>query len=162
MPAVFVKESSSFYSAFLIPNPVKRRAAISDWIDTITPVIQAVVKDELWAYVERILGSSSTIEKWVYMAKKFRGYQKDHYLVMEIKFQTVDPNEKYKTYIGKIPTPVIPKTEIDLHEKAVKESLPLVENFLNESYDANLRQVRIIHGKGIGVLRQAISLFDRL
>jgi DNA mismatch repair protein MutS2 len=43
-----------------------------------------------------------------------------------------------------------------LHEKKVAEAIPLVEEYLNESYNAALLQVRIIHGKGIGVLRQAV------
>ncbi|MFC1870151.1 Smr/MutS family protein [Chloroflexota bacterium] len=154
MPTVFGKESSGFYSAHLIPDPVKRRAALYDWIDSITPVIQAAVKEELGAYVEGILESSSAEKMWIYNAKKFRGMQSTgHYFVMKIILEAINPHEKY---IGEIPTPIIPKTEIDLHEKTVKESIPLVEDFLNESYNANLRKVRIIHGKGIGVLRQAI------
>ena len=75
---------------------------------------------------------------------------------MDIKLRPLAPKEKYQ---GEIPTPVIPKTEIDLHGKTVDEAIPLVEEFLKESYNANLRNVRIIHGKGIGVLRQAIGKY---
>lgn len=46
-----------------------------------------------------------------------------------------------------------------MHGKTADESIPLVEEFLKESYNANLRNVRIIHCKGIGVLRQAIGKY---
>ena len=55
--------------------------------------------------------------------------------------------------LPQVAAPVIPKTEIDLHGKTVDEAIRFVEEFLKESYNTNLRNVRIIHGKGIGVLR---------
>ena len=44
-------------------------------------------------------------------------------------------------------------------EKQLMKQSRLLEEFLKESYNANLRNVRIIHGKGIGVLRQAIGRY---
>jgi len=46
--------------------------------------------------------------------------------------------------------------ELDLHRMTVDEALPKTDDFLNETYRAGLHYVRIIHGKGSGVLRQEI------
>jgi DNA mismatch repair protein MutS2 len=49
--------------------------------------------------------------------------------------------------------------ELDLHRMTVDEALPKVADFLNETYCAGLHYVRIVHGKGSGVLRQEISRY---
>lgn len=57
------------------------------------------------------------------------------------------------------PVPVVQKIsdELDLHGKMVEEVIPLVDSFLEDSYNANKRRVWIVHGKGTGVLRQAVG-----
>jgi DNA mismatch repair protein MutS2 len=45
---------------------------------------------------------------------------------------------------------------IDLHGMTVDEALPLVDGFLHKSFRAGLRRVWVIHGKGSGILRQAV------
>ena len=47
--------------------------------------------------------------------------------------------------------------ELDLRGMAVDEALPVLENFLDAAYMGNLPNVRIIHGKGTGVLRAAVQ-----
>ena len=57
------------------------------------------------------------------------------------------------------PPPPIPLLEIDLHNNhTIEEAIPLLEKFLKESYRDNVRSIRIVHGKGIGVLRNAVRL----
>lgn len=46
--------------------------------------------------------------------------------------------------------------ELDLHGKTVNEAIPLVDTYLEDSYNAGKKQVWIVHGKGTGVLRQAV------
>lgn len=46
--------------------------------------------------------------------------------------------------------------ELDLHRLTIDEALPRVDQFLYESYVARKSSVRIIHGKGTGVLRKAV------
>jgi DNA mismatch repair protein MutS2 len=50
-------------------------------------------------------------------------------------------------------------TELDLHRLTVDEALPRIDDFLNDTYNAGLHFVRIIHGKGSGVLRQEVSRY---
>ena len=47
--------------------------------------------------------------------------------------------------------------ELDLRGMAVDEALPVLDNFLDSAFLANLPSVRIIHGKGTGVLRSAVQ-----
>ena len=47
-------------------------------------------------------------------------------------------------------------TELDLHAMTVDEAIPLVQDYIDEAYRAGLREVRIVHGKGTGTLRQAV------
>ena len=47
--------------------------------------------------------------------------------------------------------------ELDLRGMAVDEALPVLDNFLDSAFLANLPTVRIIHGKGTGVLRSAVQ-----
>jgi DNA mismatch repair protein MutS2 len=46
--------------------------------------------------------------------------------------------------------------ELDLHAMTVDEALPLVQEYLNDAFMAGLKEVRIVHGKGTGTLRQAV------
>jgi len=45
---------------------------------------------------------------------------------------------------------------LDLHSFPPKEIKTLVEDYLQEAYEAGFPEVRIIHGKGIGVQREIV------
>ena len=47
--------------------------------------------------------------------------------------------------------------ELDLHGKTAEEAIPLLDRFLEDSYNANKRRVWIVHGKGTGALRRAVN-----
>ena len=47
--------------------------------------------------------------------------------------------------------------ELDLRGMAADEAIILLDNFLDSAYMGNLPNVRIIHGKGTGVLRAAVQ-----
>lgn len=49
------------------------------------------------------------------------------------------------------------KNEIDLRGMTVEEACDLVDKYLDDAYLSSLAQVHIIHGKGTGALRSAIS-----
>jgi len=49
--------------------------------------------------------------------------------------------------------------ELDLHRLTVDEAIPKIEEFLNDTYCAGLHYVRIVHGKGSGVLRQEVGRY---
>jgi DNA mismatch repair protein MutS2 len=49
--------------------------------------------------------------------------------------------------------------ELDLHRLTVEEALPKIDKFLNDTYCAGLHYVRIVHGKGSGVLRQEVDRY---
>jgi DNA mismatch repair protein MutS2 len=51
-------------------------------------------------------------------------------------------------------TPVI--GEIHLRRLTVDEALPKLDKYLNDAFMAGLHQVRVIHGKGTGTLRQVV------
>lgn len=78
-------------------------------------------------------------------------------LAPEVRAKTNAAADTAKWAIAKMepPSPIALR-EIDLHGKTVEEATPIVESFLHESYRDNVRQVRIIHGKGIFVLQTAI------
>ncbi len=46
--------------------------------------------------------------------------------------------------------------ELDLHAMTVDEAIPLVQEYIDEAFRSGLKEVRIVHGKGTGVLRQAV------
>lgn len=46
--------------------------------------------------------------------------------------------------------------ELDLHGLTVDEAIPVVDRFLYKSFQTGLRRVWVIHGKGSGILRQAV------
>jgi DNA mismatch repair protein MutS2 len=49
--------------------------------------------------------------------------------------------------------------EIDLRGLRVDEALEVVDKFLDDALLAGWKEVRLIHGKGTGALRQSISNF---
>jgi DNA-nicking Smr family endonuclease len=49
--------------------------------------------------------------------------------------------------------------ELDLHRLTVEEAIPKIDAFLNDTYCAGLHYVRIIHGKGSGILRQEVGRY---
>ncbi len=49
--------------------------------------------------------------------------------------------------------------ELDLHRLTVDEAIPKIDAFLNDTYCAGLHYVRIVHGKGSGILRQEVSRY---
>ena len=50
----------------------------------------------------------------------------------------------------------IVKDEIDLHRLTVEEALPKLDNFLYDAFQAGFYDIRVVHGKGTGTLRQAV------
>lgn len=48
-------------------------------------------------------------------------------------------------------------TEINLIGKTIDEAIPLLDKYLDDAYLAHLPSVRIVHGKGTGVLRNAVQ-----
>ncbi len=155
MATIFGQEGRNLYSAFFIPDTAKRRAALDEWIKSIAPVIQAAVTQELQDLVEFVTENRWTEEGWRRGEEKLRRIQNDYHLVMDIKLRTIGSREQIKVK-GKLPDPVVRTTEIDLHGMKAAEAMPLVENFLQESYKVHERKVWIIHGKGEGILREEV------
>ena len=46
--------------------------------------------------------------------------------------------------------------EVDLHGLTADEALFKLDRYLNDAFVEGMLQVRIVHGKGTGVLRQAV------
>ena len=46
--------------------------------------------------------------------------------------------------------------ELHLRQLTIDEALPKLDQYLNDAFMAGLYQVRIIHGKGTGTLRQVV------
>jgi len=63
--------------------------------------------------------------------------------------------------IGSEPLKIPITDSIDLHTFQPKEIKGLLEEYLNECHKSGLRQVRIIHGKGTGTLREIVHSFLR-
>ncbi len=155
MVTVFGKEGRNLYNAYFIPDTSKRRAALDEWIKSTTPIIQAAVTHELQDLVDQMTENRWTEEGWRRGEEKFRSIQNETHLVMGITLRTVHASRGVKIR-GKLPNPIIRKTEIDLHGMTVAEATPLVENLLKDSYKAHEQKVWIIHGKGTGVLREEV------
>ena len=51
----------------------------------------------------------------------------------------------------------IVSSELDLHSFTVEEALPELDQYLNNAFMAGHSEVRIVHGKGAGILRQAVN-----
>ena len=50
-----------------------------------------------------------------------------------------------------------PQNELSLRRLTVDEALFRLDRYLNDAFMAGLYQVRIVHGKGTGTLRQAVQ-----
>ena len=50
-----------------------------------------------------------------------------------------------------------PVNEVRLRHLTIDEALPKLDQFLHDAYMAGLFQVRIIHGKGTGTLRNMVQ-----
>jgi len=59
------------------------------------------------------------------------------------------------------PLAASPGSQIDLRGQTVEEALQSLDHYLDDAAMANLPWVRIIHGKGTGTLRRAVSSFLR-
>ncbi len=57
-----------------------------------------------------------------------------------------------KEYHNDIP----PINEVRLRHLTVDEALPKLDQYLHDAFVAGLYQVRVIHGKGTGTLRQVV------
>ncbi len=53
-------------------------------------------------------------------------------------------------------TEIAPINELRLRHLTVDEALPRLDQFLHDTFIADLIQVKIIHGKGTGILRQMV------
>lgn len=49
--------------------------------------------------------------------------------------------------------------EIDLHGLTVDEALPKLDSFLHSAFRAGYYEVRIVHGKGSGILRREVDRY---
>jgi len=49
--------------------------------------------------------------------------------------------------------------ELDLHGLTVDEALPKLERFVYSAFMAGLYRVRVVHGKGTGVLRSEVRRY---
>jgi DNA-nicking Smr family endonuclease len=78
--------------------------------------------------------------------------------MLGIKTKTIR-DKNFEALQGTIIPPTIPLEEIDLHQTpSIEDAIPLLEQFIRESYKNNVRLIRVIHGKGIGVLRKSVRL----
>lgn len=51
---------------------------------------------------------------------------------------------------------------LDLHPFPPRDIKPLVKDYLDLAYDKGLRQLRIVHGKGVGVQKRMVrSILDK-
>jgi DNA mismatch repair protein MutS2 len=57
-----------------------------------------------------------------------------------------------KEYYSSPPSP----DELRLRYLTVDEALPKLDQFLHDTYMAGLSEVRVIHGKGTGMLRETV------
>jgi len=46
--------------------------------------------------------------------------------------------------------------ELDLHALTVDEAMPMIHEYLDDAFMTGMKEVRIVHGKGTGILRQAV------
>ena len=53
------------------------------------------------------------------------------------------------------------KTEINLLGYTVDEAISVLDKYLDDAYIAKIPQVRIVHGKGTGALRNGITAYLR-
>jgi DNA-nicking Smr family endonuclease len=55
------------------------------------------------------------------------------------------------------PVPLPIEDSLDLHAFAPKDVRPVVEEYLREAAASGFREVRLIHGRGIGVQRASVQ-----
>ena len=55
------------------------------------------------------------------------------------------------------PRPAPPPDEVHLRRLTVDEALIKLDRYLNDAFMAGLCQVRVVHGRGTGTLRQAVG-----
>ena len=96
------------------------------------------------------------------------GNIKTEVLIKNIEFTE---NDKYKITTGnKTASRIISdynlnkkklnfKSQIDIRGKRVEEALEIVQQFIDEAIIINAKEVRILHGKGNGVLRQLVRQY---
>jgi len=48
------------------------------------------------------------------------------------------------------------KDEVDLHRLTVEEAIPKLDKYLHDAFQAGFYNIRVIHGKGTGTLRQVV------
>lgn len=53
-------------------------------------------------------------------------------------------------------TDIPPVNEVRLRHLTIDEALPKLDQYLHDTFIAGLYQVRVIHGKGTGTLRQMV------
>jgi len=58
--------------------------------------------------------------------------------------------------VGKTKRHPTPPNEVRLRHLTVDEALLKLDQFLHDAFMASLYQVRVVHGKGTGTLRQAV------
>ncbi|MHB0875314.1 MAG: endonuclease MutS2 [Anaerolineae bacterium] len=68
------------------------------------------------------------------------------------------PGERPSIYGRDVTVSAAPvgRPELHLRGMRVEEAMPQLQRYLDDSYLAGLRQVRIVHGKGTGVLRRLV------
>ena len=49
--------------------------------------------------------------------------------------------------------------EVHLRRLTVDEAIPKLDQFIHDMYMAGLHEVRVVHGKGTGTLRQVVRRF---
>jgi DNA-nicking Smr family endonuclease len=49
--------------------------------------------------------------------------------------------------------------ELDLHGMTVDEALPLIDDFIHRAFTSGYFTVRIVHGKGSGILRREVDRY---
>jgi DNA-nicking Smr family endonuclease len=49
--------------------------------------------------------------------------------------------------------------ELDLHGMTVDEALPLIDAFIHRAFTSGYFTVRIVHGKGSGILRREVDRY---
>jgi len=75
----------------------------------------------------------------------------------DVEFQQEAPREEKITRTKiKLPAAESPGMELDLRGQIAEEALIELDKYLDQAFSAHLPWVRIIHGKGSGVLRQAV------
>lgn len=70
-------------------------------------------------------------------------------------FEQPDPWEEEEEYFSQ-PVELPLEDVLDLHTFSPKEVPGLVEDYIQHAYEVGFKQVRIIHGKGKGVLRAIV------